>query len=106
MVYLFSSELAYAESSQAPLLGNPTPGAGVTLEDFVGILIKIVQFVAIPALTVSIIYAGFILVSAGGNETEIEKGKKWITWTLVGAAIVLGAQVIANVAFGTMKAFN
>ena len=86
-------------------LGNPAPGAGSTLQDFVYLLIEIVQWVAIPMLALSIIYAGYILVAAGGNEDEVTKGKRWIIRTLVGAAIVLGARVIADIAFGTASVF-
>ena len=96
---------ALALSSPSVTLGNPTPGAGSTLEDFVYLLIDIVQWIALPVLAVCIIYAGFILVSAGGNEQQITKGKLWIIWTLVGAAIVLGSRVIADIVFGTASSF-
>jgi hypothetical protein len=89
----------------AQKLPNFVPGAGSTLQDFVNLLIDIVQWVALPALALAIIYAGFVLVSAGGNDEQITKGKRWILWTLVGAAIILGAHVIANIVFGTAKLF-
>jgi hypothetical protein len=96
---------AFALSAPSITLGNPAPGAGSTLEDFVYLLIDIVQWVGLPLLALCIIYAGFILVSAGGNEQQITKGKLWILWTLVGAAIVLGARVIADIVFGTASVF-
>jgi len=104
-VFLAVPMFALALSSPSVTLGNPTPGAGSTLEDFVYLLIDIVQWVALPVLAVCIIYAGFILVSAGGNEQQITKGKLWIIWTLVGAAIVLGSRVIADIVFGTASSF-
>ena len=97
---LFAPVVALAQK-----LPNPAPGAGGTLEEFVNLLITIVQWVAIPALAVCIIYAGFILVSAGGNDEQITKGKQWILWTLVGASIILGAHVIADIVFGTAEIF-
>ncbi|MEK7118691.1 MAG: hypothetical protein AAB869_03710 [Patescibacteria group bacterium] len=98
---IFAPRVAFA----ATLLSNPTPGAGATLQDFVYILIDIVQWVAIPMLVLAIIYAGFILVSAGGDPAQITKGKLWVLSTLVGAAIILGARVIADVVFGTASLF-
>ena len=91
--------------SFAQKLSNPAPGAGSDINDFIMLLLAIMQWVAAPVLVVSIIYAGFILVTAGGNEAEIAKGKTWITWTLVGALIVLGAKVIASAVIATADKF-
>lgn len=87
------------------MLANPAPGAGATLKDFIYLLIEIVQLVGIPMLVVAIIYAGFLLMTAGGNEQQRTKGKMWVVWVFVGAAIVLGAQVIADMVYGTASAF-
>ena len=102
-----SLSLAHSVFAAAPVakLSNPSPGGGATLQDFIGLLIKIIQSVGIPALVVAIIYAGYILLTAGGNEAEITKGKVWIFWTLIGAAIVLGAQLIADTVFNTAALF-
>ena len=86
-------------------LENPVPGAGVTLQDFVLLLIDILTLVAVPALVLCIIYGGFLLVTAGGNETQISKAKQWVLWSLVGGAIILGAKVIAGIVFGTAEPF-
>jgi len=95
----------YPPLALAQKLANPAPGAGSTLEDFVYLLLDIMQWIAIPLLALCIIRAGFILVSAGGNEDAVTKGKLWVFYTLVGAAIVLGARVIANIVFGTASVF-
>ncbi len=87
-------------------LSNPAPGAGTTLEDFVLLLINIIQWVALPVLAACIVYAGFQLVSAGGDEKKIASGKLWIVSSLIGAAIILGADVIARMVFGTAELFN
>lgn len=92
-------------SVSAQKLSNPTPGGGATLQDFIALLIEIIQAVGIPALVLAIIYSGFILLTAGGNEQQIVKGKTWITWTLIGAAIILSAQLISNVVFDTASQF-
>jgi heme/copper-type cytochrome/quinol oxidase subunit 2 len=86
-------------------LSNPAPGAGATLEDFIYLLLNIFQLVATPVLVVCIIYAGFLLVTAGGDESQVTKGKLWIFWTLVGAAIVISAKVIASFIKGTVETF-
>ena len=92
---------AYAQT-----LRNPTPGGGLTLEEFVLLLVDIVQLVTTPILAVCLIYGGFQFLTAGGNEEQISKSKQWIVWTLVGATIVLGARVIAQAVFGTAASFK
>ena len=87
-------------------LVNPAPGAGYTLQDFIYLLLTILQFVAAPVLVVCIIYAGFLMVTAGGDEAQVTKSKTWIFWTLVGAAIIISAKVIAAFISGTVDTFN
>ncbi|OGZ07795.1 MAG: hypothetical protein A3D65_05705 [Candidatus Lloydbacteria bacterium RIFCSPHIGHO2_02_FULL_50_13] len=98
--------IAFALSPLSQGLGNPAPGAGATLQDFVYLLIDIIQWVALPVLALCIIYAGFTLVSAGGDEKKIASGKLWLVSSLIGATIILGARVIANIIFGTAQLLN
>lgn len=49
-----------------------------------------------------IIYAGFKFVTARGNPGELEKAKETFFATLVGGAILLGADVIARVVVNTV----
>lgn len=97
LVPLFSS----AQTKLAP----PVTAIGNTLKDFIHLLISIIQAVGIPLLVVAIIYSGYLLLSAGENEADVTKAKTWIFWTLVGAAIILGAQVIADLVFSTAALF-
>lgn len=84
-------------------LTNPAPGAGTTLQDFVYLLIDIIQWIALPLLALLIIRAGYLLVSAGGDEKKLASGKTWLVSTLIGVVVVLGAEVIADVIFGTAE---
>jgi len=43
------------------------------------------------------VYAGFLFVTARGNEAQLSKAKTTLFWTLVGAVIVLGAFALATV---------
>jgi hypothetical protein len=49
-----------------------------------------------------IIWSGFLFVSAQGNKTKLETAKKTFLYTIIGAAILLGAVVLANVIKGTV----
>ena len=50
-----------------------------------------------------IIYSGFLFVKAQGKPEEIETAKRTLLWSLVGAAVLLGASVIANVIKSTVE---
>ncbi len=49
-----------------------------------------------------IIYSGFLFVKARGNPKEIEDAKKTFMWTVIGTAVLLGANVVARVIQGTI----
>lgn len=96
---------AQANAAAVVTLNNPAPKAGMTLWDFIYLLIDIMQLIGVPMLAMAIIYAGYLMVTAGGNEEQISKAKMWFMWTAVGAAIVLGATVIAKIVKNTAAAF-
>ncbi|MBU1164523.1 pilin [Patescibacteria group bacterium] len=49
-----------------------------------------------------IIYAGYLWMTARGNDDQIEKAKKIITRTVIGAAIVLAAWMITLFVISTL----
>lgn len=99
---LLSFVMLRADLVVAQTLNNPTSAYG-TLEDFIFVLITVIQWVALPTLAVCLVYAGFQLVSAGGDEKKVSSGKLWLYSSLIGAAIVLSARVIAEAIFGTAE---
>ena len=50
-----------------------------------------------------IIYSGYKFVTARGNESEVTKAKEIFYATIIGGAILLGADVIANVVINTVN---
>jgi len=36
-----------------------------------------------------VIWAGIQIMTAGGNEEQLKKGKKTMTWTIIGVAVVV-----------------
>lgn len=78
-------------------LKNPLAGSGVnTINDFVKRLLDIVLTIGVPVVAVFIILAGFKFVTARGNPSEIAKAKENLLAVMIGAAILLGAWVLAN----------
>ncbi len=60
--------------------------------------------IAIPVVALAIIYSGFLFVFARGNSDKLSKAKTTLMYTLIGAAILLGAMAIAKAISGTITA--
>lgn len=72
-----------------------------------GLIRAIVNNILIPiggvVAVMMIMYAGFLYVTAGGNETKIKTAHQALTWAVIGAAILLGAWVISEAIQGTIN---
>jgi hypothetical protein len=83
-------------------IDNPL-GSGITdLPTFINVIISFVLLIAIPIIVLAVIYAGFLFVTSGGNSEKLKKAKTTLLYTLIGAALLLGAFVIAKAIKGTV----
>lgn len=97
--FLTVAEVAFAQ----PFTQYPNPikildafGQPITdIPSFLLLLVDLVFLIATPIIVIFIIYAGFLFVSAKDNEAQLTKAKTVLLWTLIGAAVLLGAKVIA-----------
>jgi len=97
----------------APLLSPPsggTSGSGScdptkqlcnplkadTFAKLVKSLANILVEIAIPFVVIFLIWSGFLFVSARGNEQQLTKAKQTFYWTILGAAVVVGAYALAS----------
>lgn len=90
----------------APLLfniPNPFGTQSFTLFDFVKRIVALATQIAIPVIILLIIYAGFEFVRAQGAPEAINKAKDTLLYTLIGAGIIFGANVIALAVEATVK---
>lgn len=85
----------------APRLTNPLESESIL--DLLQTLLGVVVQVGIPLIALAIVYSGFLFVKAQGNESQLSEAKKTLYWTVIGAAIVLGAAVISGVIQTTIK---
>lgn len=79
-------------------LGNTT-----TVQAFISKLLGIVVQIAIPIAIFFIVYAGFLLTTARGNEEQLKRGKAALLWALVGSAVILAAQLLSEVIKNTIN---
>ena len=58
--------------------------------------------IGMPIIALAIIYAGFLFVAARGNTEKLTKAKDSLLYTLIGAALLLGAWTIAQLISDTV----
>ena len=66
----------------------------------IGELIKkigdLLRVLAIGVGIIMVIYSGIMIMTAGGSEEKVTKGKKMLTWTIIGVAIVVSVDFIVG----------
>jgi hypothetical protein len=95
---------AFAQTPTAPCNGGLCNPLGATT-DLGALILKIVEGVAqigYYVVVLFIIYSGFKFVKARGNDKELADAKQTFLFTVIGAAILLGATLLANVISGTV----
>lgn len=91
-----------------PLLNRPANGSisKLTIENpikandltaLINDILNLVIQIGTPILVLAIIYVGFKFVLARGNPGKLDEAKEAFVWTLIGAAIVLGAFIISTI---------
>ncbi len=103
-----------AGSPGSPAGGSPgSPSGGLTLPSFLNdeystlpkvlnLLLDIVMEVGAIIAVLFIVWSGFLFIKAQGNPEGIKKAKSTFFTTIIGAAIVLGASVIAKIILNTL----
>lgn len=112
LVLVFSLILLPVFSFAADGDGDLTPDSGKivnpidakTLNGLIKTILEGVLKIGIPIIALAIIYCGFLFVSARGNPEAIKKAKDALIYTLIGAAILLGAWAIAQLISNTVLA--
>lgn len=74
-----------------------------TIQGLIEVIVKdILMPVGGVIAVLMIMYAGFLYVTAAGNETKIKKAHQALTWAVIGASILLGAWVISQAISATI----
>ncbi|MCU0660423.1 MAG: pilin [Candidatus Pacebacteria bacterium] len=89
--------------TDADKLQNPLGGDVKTIPQFIAKILEIITKIGTPIIVIMIIYSGFLFVWARGNEEKLTKAKSTLMWTLVGAALMLGAWILAQAIVGTVN---
>lgn len=70
------------------------------------ILDKIILVAVTLVLPLAIVYSGFLFIKAQGRPDEIKRAKQVLMWTVIGAAVILGAKLIATILAETITSLN
>ncbi len=109
-ILLFSSVLvvpnySYADSVINIKLDNPLKNTS-NLTDFMDHLLTGITFLLTPVVVVMFLWTGFLFVKAQGVAEEITKARDALMYTLIGAALVLGAKGLSEVIRSTISKLN
>ena len=81
---------------------NPV-GPRTDIMTLVGNLLKLIAELGAVVCVFFIIYSGFLFIKAQGEPAELSKAKSVFMWSVIGAAVLLGASVIAELITGTVQ---
>lgn len=95
LVGIISAKAALIDPQDQP---SDTMG-GDFRSNVVHIINYLLTFLGLAAVAF-IVYAGFLMVTAGGDDGQLEKGKNVITWAVIGIVIILLSYGIVNVVVG------
>lgn len=90
-------------SAQNDTLGNPLNPSFSSIPNFIAGALRVLVQLALPILTLMIVYSGFLFVFARGNQEKLSTAKTNFMYVLVGSTLILGAWVIATLISGTVN---
>ena len=82
-----------------------TPVAAVTLVDplgggsipeIIGRVISAALGLSGSAALLMFVYGGFLWMTSGGSKDRIDKGKKTLTWAIIGIVVIFAAYVLVD----------
>lgn len=97
-------EIASADATVNYGIGNPVRFD--TIPQLINAILEIVYKIGLPVVVLYFLYAGWLYVSARGNPAKIKTAHEAFLYTVVGAALILGAFVISRLIIGTINSLG
>ncbi len=102
VLFLLTFTVAFAQSGSLTGAKIVNPLKVDSLQCFISEALKLIVNIGAVICVFFIIYAGFLFVTAQGNQAKLTAAKNTFLYTIIGTAILLGAWVIALVISGTI----
>jgi hypothetical protein len=104
---LFAALAAHAQTSACPggtgtCLTSPLSSSLSSIPAFLSAALSAMVKIALPIITVFIVYSGFLFVTAQGNQAKLAIAKTNFFYAVLGALLILSAWVLANLIGGTV----
>ncbi len=74
-----------------------------SIPQLISYILKLAAMIGLPIVVLFIMWAGFMYVTARGDQAKIRRAHDAFLYSMVGAALVLGAAVIAAAIQGTIS---
>jgi hypothetical protein len=87
----------------AQRLDNPLSSQFDTIPKFISGALKVMVMVAVPVISLFLVYSGFMFVLAQGNQEKLGKARENFLYVIIGSVLILGAWVIASVLGNTVS---
>ena len=101
IIALALSLFAMASLAEAQALDPILKSQFSTIPKFIEGALKALVIVALPVISLFIVYSGFLFVLARGNAEDLAKARRNFFWVIVGSILILGAWVLATLIGGT-----
>ena len=101
LILFATFSIAFAQAGNGQLM-NPLSPQFSDIPKFIAGALRILVMVALPIITLFVVYSGFLFVTAQGKPEALNKAKANFMWVLIGALLILGAWIIATLIGGTV----
>ena len=81
---------------------NPLGTSTTTLDKVLSNVLDAIVLLLTPVITIMLLYCGFLFISAQGNVEKLGDAKRALMYTLIGAAVILGAKGLSLVLSNTI----
>ncbi len=92
--------------SGGPMMKLLNPLKVTSISELLQLILQIVTLFATPIIIFFIIYAGFLFVTAQGKPDQITKARNALLYSLIGGAIILGANILLTIILTTVKSLQ
>ena len=103
MLLIWAAALPVYAQSCDPSKGLCNPLKFPSIQTFIEGVLQAIVMIALPIITVFVVYAGFKYISARGNPGKIGEAHKNFQYVLIGATLILSAWVLATLIGGTIS---
>lgn len=89
----------------AETFGLQNPIGVNSISELIVVVVKVIRYIAIPFVVIMIMYAGWLYIYGGatGNSNGVKEATEALRWIVVGAFVILSAEMIALVISNTLN---